>query len=126
MGANPAAADRDRTKSTPSAFGNFALGENSLIPKDFKPGEQLQHSLAEVLKTGVKGGSIFKNAASHSMAIPSKSYLNNKRSSVFHKAFESQQLHDFKAPEYPKSPEQTAQLEELYTHSFLTKTLDSK
>ena len=60
------------------------------------------------------------------MVIPSKAYLNNKRSSVFHKAFESQQLQDFKAPEYPKSPEQTAQLEELYTHSFLTKTLDPK
>jgi hypothetical protein len=74
--------------------------------QDWKPVEQFRLSLAEVGK-GKVNSRIFNQAAPG--ATPNAEYLNRKRGSVFHKAFESgaQVAKDFVAPTYPKSEEAT-------------------
>ena len=90
---------------------------------DFKPMDMFLKSLTEVSK--FKGQSNIFNTASASTQ-PDKAYLQRKRTSVFHKAFDKKELEDFKAPEYPKTEEQLSKLTSLFKESFLTKTLEEK
>ena len=59
--------------------------------------------------------------------MPDRSYLDRKRPSVFHRAFESgQDAEGFKAPVNAKEPADLVKLQSLFQSSFLTQTLDSK
>ena len=58
--------------------------------------------------------------------MPDKAYLNIKRTSVFHKAFESKDhMENWKAPIYEKTQEEIKSLTELFNTSFLTKNIDA-
>ena len=61
-------------------------------------------------------------------AMPNADYLKNKRSSVFHKAFESSGsvVRDFVPPVYSKPEASMKNLVKLFTESFLTKGGDPK
>lgn len=92
--------------------------------EEFKAVDQFRASLAEVTKTNPKSR-IFNQAAPG--AIPNADYLNRKRGSVFHKAFDSgAAIKDFVPPTYQKEPEAEKNLVALFTDSFLTKNIDSK
>ena len=57
--------------------------------------------------------------------MPSRDYLNQKRGSVFHRAFKStESIKDFKAPIVEKSQADIDALCKLFSTSFLTKELD--
>ncbi len=85
--------DKKRTASLPvntympssslkGSFQGFQMNKQ----EDFKAVDQFRISLAEVTKTNPKSR-IFNQAAPG--ATPNADYLNKKRSSVFHKAFDS-------------------------------------
>ena len=58
--------------------------------------------------------------------VPDKQYLNTKRTSVFHKAFESKdKVEKFVPPIFQKSEQDIKALTELFATSFLTKHLDA-
>ena len=102
--------------------------------KVLKPIDQFRISLTEVSTGKYKGpvGSVFGKAAGGPTSIPPRNlksnYLEKKRNSVFHKAFnsDSQQLKNFVPPVYVKSGSDETRLVKLYTSSFLTKNIDPK
>ena len=57
--------------------------------------------------------------------MPDKAYLDRKRQSVFHKAFESKDtVKNFKPPVYEKKQSDIDSLTEMFKTSFLTKGLE--
>ena len=58
--------------------------------------------------------------------MPDMAYLKTKRTSVFHRAFDSKDnIESFKPPVYEKTQEEVDPLIELFKSSFLTKNIDS-
>jgi len=96
--------------------------------------EQFKQSLAEVINGKIDDRpdanlSIKpENLPKLILATPNAAYLNTKRGSVFHRAFDSggQAIKEFVPPVYPKPEESQTKLIELFTNSFLTKSIDSK
>ena len=129
--------DKKRTASLPNnlfvpryphkgSFANFSMHQSSenlhAEHKVFKPVDQFRRSLNEVVKSKANSR-IFNQAAPGFM--PNADYLKNKRSSVFHRAFQNDQsIKDFVAPVYPKSETNLKSLVQLFTNSFLTKNID--
>ena len=92
--------------------------------EEFKAVDYFRISLAEVTKTNPKSR-IFNQAAPG--ATPNAEYLNKKRSSVFHKAFDSgAAIKEFVPPVYPKPQPTEQKIVQLFTNSFLTKNIDRK
>ena len=124
--------DKKRTASLPTnvfppkgSLSNFSM-RSSMVGggEDFKPIEQFRLSLAEVAQ-GKLNSRVFNQVAPG--FTPNAEYLKSKRSSVFHRAFESSTaIKDFVPPVHPKSAEATAQLVKLFSSSFLTKQIDPK
>lgn len=87
--------------------------------------DYFRHSLAEVVK-GKFNARIFNHAAPST--IPDQAYLKRKRSSVFHKAFESsgQVMREFVPPVHQKSQANQDRLVDLLKTSFLTKGMEEK
>ena len=58
--------------------------------------------------------------------MPDLAYLKTKRTSVFHRAFDSKDnIESFKPPVYEKTKEEVESLTELFKTSFLTKGIAS-
>lgn len=67
---------------------------------------------------------IYRNSVPNAN-LPSMDYLQKKRSSVFHKAFETgQQAMSFVPPVHEKDPAETVRLQKLFASLFLTKGID--
>ena len=131
--------DKKRTASLPNnlfvpryphkgSFANFSIHQSSENlhgeQRVFKPVDQFRRSLNEVVRS--KANSRIFNQAAPGFA-PDAEYLKNKRSSVFHRAFQSdQQIKDFVAPVYPKPDADLKSLVELFSTSFLTKNIDQQ
>ena len=67
---------------------------------------------------------LYSNASAS--RVPDKQYLNTKRTSVFHKAFESKEKAEkFVPPIFQKSEQEIKNLTALFATSFLSKHLDA-
>lgn len=113
-----------------SKFGAFRMPGSPPNPMEkFNPLTQLRSSLIYVLNAVGKGSEDFERLF-YRNSVPNKNmppveYLKAKRSSVFHKAFDSgQQAAQYVAPIHPKNANETERLLKLFTVSFLTKNLD--
>ena len=83
--------------------------------------------MAEVSKIGgsAKQKRLFSNAPTDNK-MPDRVYLDRKRGSVFHKAFDSKEtVANFKAPVYEKKQSDIDELIAMLKTSFLTKGLDA-
>ncbi len=122
-----AAQATNEPKPASSAFGNFSIkgaSHGNDQQASFKPLEQFKLSLAEVSRSSKESKWLYHNAPPNS--VPDKDYLKAKRTSVFHRAFESKDnVENFKAPIYEKSHEDLDSLKELFKTSFLTKNIDA-
>ena len=115
-----------QTETPPSAFGSYSM-QGKPIPNEqsspFKPVEQFRTSLSEVARSNMHNLRLYQNAVPS--AMPDMAYLKTKRTSVFHRAFESKDIENFKPPIYEKTREEIESLTELFKTSFLTKNIDS-
>ena len=104
----------------------FGLKSKFAPAPAFNPLELFKTSFTEVIKEKEeKRKQLYTNAQQSRM--PDREYLNTKRSSVFHKAFESKDnVKNFEAPIFQKSQSDITALTELFSESFLTKHLDNE
>ena len=124
-----------------SGFGSFSMpgqsnqGFGSLNRPGLGQAASASFSAVELFKTSFaevtqpqkdsKKKQLYSNAAASRM--PDRQYLNTKRSSVFHKAFDSNaKVEKFVPPIFQKSEQDIRSLTELFATSFLSKHLDSE
>lgn len=102
------------------------MTENSL-QKPFVPKTQFLESLKEVFQ--LKEADQNQNTNIYLSAAPATGpgadYLKQKRQSVFHKAFDKNQIKNFKPPVHEKSDADKQSLIKAFEKSFLTKNLET-